>query len=371
MRIKKIQIKNFKSLVDFELEDLKPFCAFVGPNASGKSNIFEALEFLNVTCTSFHSAPLMFGGKSQILSFRKKALTSKNGFLDYIYFHCQFEDGFDFPAVCLFDLKDETNEGLGNIDSFNVIDDKIVSKNRIELDPLNVKDPRSRLAFKTEVQKLNLRYDNDYEQFIDNFSRIFVGKSQLKRTNQIQTKLAPDASNLSQVIGRIFEDDNNKSDFIEWLQIIIPEFKDIEIKQSNIDGSFEFFIYEKSSNKPFPKHLISDGTYNILALMAAVYQTDQPQFLCIEEPENGLHPQAIQLLVDFFREKCEKYGHHIWLNTHSQTLVRCMEIDELILVNKVDGETRAKQLTKEDEVNLKTDEAWLSNALGGGILWSK
>ena len=45
MRIKKIQIKNFKSLVDFELEDLKPFCAFVGPNASGKSNIFEALEF--------------------------------------------------------------------------------------------------------------------------------------------------------------------------------------------------------------------------------------------------------------------------------------------------------------------------------------
>jgi hypothetical protein len=39
--------------------------------------------------------------------------------------------------------------------------------------------------------------------------------------------------------------------------------------------------------------------------------------------------------------------------------------------NKVDGATRAKQLKKEDEINIKTDEAWLSNALGGGVLWSK
>ena len=132
-----------------------------------------------------------------------------------------------------------------------------------------------------------------------------------------------------------------------------------------------FFIYEKGTNKPFPRNLISDGTYNILALMASVFQNTQPQFLCIEEPENGLHPQAIELLVDFFREKCEEERHHIWLNTHSPTLVRCMEIDEIILINKINGRTIAKQLTKEDEINIKMDEAWLSNAFGGGILWSK
>jgi predicted ATPase len=169
----------------------------------------------------------------------------------------------------------------------------------------------------------------------------------------------------------IFENEAKRSDFIEWLRILIPEFKNIEIKKSNIDGSYDFLIYEKGSEKPFPRNLISDGTYNILSLMAAVYQNNQPQFLCIEEPENGLHPQAIELLVDFFREKCEEENHHIWLNTHSQTLVRCLEIDEIILVNKIDGATKAKQLTKDDEVDIRTDEAWLSNALGGGVLWSK
>ena len=72
MRIKKIQIKNFKSLVDFELQDLKPFCAFVGPNASGKSNIFEALEFTNFIFRYGFEAPDFFGGFQNTFSYQQK-----------------------------------------------------------------------------------------------------------------------------------------------------------------------------------------------------------------------------------------------------------------------------------------------------------
>ncbi len=74
MRIKKIHIRNFKSLVDFELEDLKPFCAFVGPNASGKSNIFEALEFTNYLTKYTHEAPSFFGGIQNIHSYNSIAI---------------------------------------------------------------------------------------------------------------------------------------------------------------------------------------------------------------------------------------------------------------------------------------------------------
>ena len=352
MRIKKIQIKNFKSLVDFELEDLKPFCAFVGPNASGKSNIFEALELLNFFFLYGKNASNLFGTKANLLSYHSIS--------QELRYHIVFNDGINIDYGFAF-AGDPSLSEVSIVTS--IYRDGLVLSDYI--------DKEKRKKSSAILEGKGKTYENDYEQFIDNFSRLFVGKSQLNRTNQMQSKLLPDASNLSQIIGRVFEDESIKTDFIEWLRIIIPEFKNISIKRSNIDGSLEFFLYEKSSNKPFPKYLISDGTYSILALMAAVYQTDQPQFLCIEEPENGLHPQAIQLLVDFFREKCEEHGHHIWLNTHSQTLVRCMEIDELILVNKVNGETKARQLTKDEEVNLKTDEAWLTNALGGGTLWSR
>jgi AAA15 family ATPase/GTPase len=355
MKIKKLQIKNFKSLVDFELENLKPFCAFVGPNASGKSNIFEALEFTNYLIRYANEAPRFFGGTDTIFTYHSSVQKPKILSFDY-YFKNDIRINFAAFVV-------ESNNNLfGQVSSSS-------APNRIS--GLAIRELDNRNQFIEDWKLQGNEYENEYEQFADNFSRIFVGKSSLNRTPSLNDKLSSDASNLPQIIGMIFEDVVKRDDFIEWLRILIPEFKKIEVKKSNIDGNYDFFIYEKGSEKPFSRNLISDGTNNILSLMAAVYQSSQPQFLCIEEPENGLHPQAIELMVDFFREKCEEEGHHIWLNTHSQTLVRCLEIDEIILVNKIDGATRAKQLTKKDEVNIKTDEAWLSNALGGGVLWSK
>lgn len=365
MKIKKLQIKNFKSLVDFELEDLKPFCAFVGPNASGKSNIFEALEFMNYVARFSLEAPGFFGGRNAVLSYQHRPVPPKPGLSggsdEAIEMDCRFDDGIDISFTGVFS---NVNEAYSNFAS--------------ALSPINspkglnaflIKDLIAREKFIRSWQEgAGNRYDNEYEQFIDGFSRIFVGNPALNRLPIINTKLSTDAANLANIIGSIFQNEENQSDFIEWLRILIPEFNKLEVKRSNIDGSYDFLVYEKGMNRPFPRHLISDGTYNILALLAAVYQSDQPQFLCIEEPENGLHPQAIELLVDFFREQCEEKGHHIWLNTHSQTLVRHMEIEEVILVNKVDGITKAKQLTKQYNVDIRTDEAWLTNALGGGVL---
>ena len=352
MQIKRLHIQNFKSLIDFQLEDLKPFCAFVGPNASGKSNIFEALEFTNYLIRYGNESVNFFGGLENIATY---LLRWKEAFdLDFEY---EFENTLSLE-FSLTAYPDGTHVLLS---SMQKIGDN-------ELSGHEIRDIVKRKSFIRQWLKAGKAYSNEYEQFADNFSRIFVGKSALNRTPAVNTRLSPDTSNLPQIIGTIFENEIKRNDFIEWLRILIPEFKNIEVKKSNIDGSYDFFIYERGSDKPFPKNLISDGTYNILSLMATVYQSNQPQFLCIEEPENGLHPQAIELLVDFFREKCEEEGHHIWLNTHSQTLVRCLEIDEIILVNKVDGATQAKQLRKEDEVDIKTDEAWLSNALGGGVL---
>jgi predicted ATPase len=362
MRIKKIHIQNYKSLVDFELDSPPPFCAFVGPNASGKSNIFEALEFMNYVARFGFEAPSFFGGGKNIFSFQKiKPMAEAWELAHTIEFALSFNDNINIGASTYF------NDSL---DTYGLSVDSPTEGDFIT-DFSHIQNTIKRERYKNDWKKAGNKYDNDYEIFVDNFSHVFIGNPKLIRINQPSSKLLSDASNLSQIIGRIFQDERKREDFIEWVQILIPEFQNIEVKKSNIDGSFEFFVYEKSSDKPFPKHLISDGTYNILALMAAVYQSSEPQFLCIEEPENGLHPHAIQFLMDFFREKCEDEGHHIWLNSQSPTLVRCLEIEEVILVNKIDGQTRAKRVTNMGDIDINTDEAWLTNALGGGTLWSK
>ncbi|MGZ8371488.1 MAG: AAA family ATPase, partial [Rhodoplanes sp.] len=47
----RIEIDGFKSFKDLKL-DLQPFTVVAGPNASGKSNLFDALRFLSQLASS-------------------------------------------------------------------------------------------------------------------------------------------------------------------------------------------------------------------------------------------------------------------------------------------------------------------------------
>jgi predicted ATPase len=204
-----------------------------------------------------------------------------------------------------------------------------------------------------------------------NFSRLFVGqeaKQKLNYTDDYQLSLA--AKNLEKVLKRVLTQPVLKNEIFEWLNLFVPEFKNVEVVANPFSGEETLLWYEHYAEKPFTKDLISDGTYNILAMLTAVYQSDdKPQFLCIEEPENGLHPQVAGELIDFFRIMCEERGHHIWLNTHSQSMIARLKPEEMIVVEKKQGKTQTTQYQGRDFHGLRMDEALLMNVLGGGLPW--
>ncbi len=177
------------------------------------------------------------------------------------------------------------------------------------------------------------------------------------------------SDNLEKVLKRILKEELKKEEIIEWLSLFIPEFEDVFVESSELSRTDTLIIKEKHSEKYFTKDLISDGTYNILAILTAIFQSDEPQFLCIEEVENGLNPKVVRELVHFFRNACEEKGHYIWLNTHSQTLLAELKEEELIIVDKKEGATQIKQFKTGDFFGLIADEALLTNVLGGGIPW--
>ncbi|CAG4991133.1 DNA replication and repair protein RecF [Dyadobacter sp. CECT 9275] len=344
MKIEKLRIKNFKSLVDLEIIEPNPFSVFVGANGVGKSNIFEALEFFYYVNSVYPDAPgnpkvsqkitfQMFDGVN-LLSFREQNRQAS------IELHV--EVGSIHSSIY--------STGSTENDLFYIVSDGTFSDRSFSE---NAKNGAANKLFK-------------------NFSRIFIGQSRLERINaQVRSneRLTITASNLEKVLKRLLFDENRREDMIDYLRLLIPEFERLEIHSDNIGGTDTLLIYEKGSDKPFNRSLISDGTYNILCLLTALYQSDEPQFLCIEEPENGLNPFVVKELVNLFRNACEEKGHYIWLNTHSQTLVEALTPDEIILVDKVNGETQVKQIKGMDLHGIPTDEAWFSGALGGGTPW--
>ncbi|MEZ0484716.1 AAA family ATPase [Fibrella aquatica] len=320
MQIKRLVIENFKSIERIELIEPNPFTVFVGPNGSGKSNIFEALEFMYLANATNDLVEDLFGGQE--------------GFLNRRSISNSVAVGVDLGGVTarfVYDTKNEEIEIGGKVDS--------------------------NATFSGNFKAL--------DKFLENFSRLFIKNTPLQKLSLNNNKrLSLAASNLEKVLKRILSNDVLKREIFEWLEIFVPSFKAVEI-----DDRDELHWFETAHRKYFTKDLISDGTYNILALLTAVFQSEEPQFLCIEEPENGLNPKVTRELVHLFRFACEEYGHYIWLNTHSQSLVSVLTPEEIILVDKVDGATKTKQVAGMNLHGLPMDEAWLSNALGGGIPW--
>ncbi len=336
MKIKSLKIDNFKTLLNFELIESNPFSVFVGANGVGKSNIFEALEYLNLNYfDSSHYPQELFGGQKTFLNFNKQS------------------DNLTIGIYC--------------------IDDNVTGNNSILL----IREPEKDQDEKTSGPKKGLAgpstIADDSElksQFILNFSRIFSTSKEANKLNLSSSdkKLNFNCDNLENVLKRVLENPLKALEIKEWLNLLRPGFSDIKIEKDISEKSFIQF-YEEGYEKPFGKNLISDGTYNILCLLTAIYQTDEPQFLCIEEPENGLNPYVIKELVKFFREQCKEKGHYIWLNTHSQTLVNQLQPQEIIIINKENGITVPRQIKDKNMHGLSMDEAWLTNVLGGGVPW--
>jgi AAA15 family ATPase/GTPase len=119
VKIKKLEIQNFKSLKDLALENPNPFSVFVGPNGAGKSNIFEALEF---TVLLSNTPPTI------VFSFYEKPsdVLQKEPFK----FNCDFEE---FSSEC---TLDKYNLGTENIEDSlyvkNFLDPTIAAPNRRE-----------------------------------------------------------------------------------------------------------------------------------------------------------------------------------------------------------------------------------------------
>ena len=81
MEIKSIEIKNFKSIVNIKIDNISNFSVFAGANGCGKSNFFEALEFVrDVVRNGGQEAIKKHNGYENIHSHKLRDINAKNYF---------------------------------------------------------------------------------------------------------------------------------------------------------------------------------------------------------------------------------------------------------------------------------------------------
>jgi predicted ATPase len=81
----------------------------------------------------------------------------------------------------------------------------------------------------------------------------------------------------------------------------------------------QFYLHESGLKTPVPATRLSDATMRFIAILALLLSPEPPPLLCIEEPEPGLHPDAVSLLCDLLVDVSTRT--QLIVTTHSDVLV--------------------------------------------------
>ena len=96
--IKKIRVKNFKSLEDVEIE-IKPLTFLFGPNSSGKSSFLKAMMFLSKNLFPLNTGKTIYKISDDVDLGSYKEIVTNNDESRNIIFEFDLGGEFDFPKI--------------------------------------------------------------------------------------------------------------------------------------------------------------------------------------------------------------------------------------------------------------------------------
>jgi len=389
----RIEIDGFKTFERFGL-DLQPLTAIDGPNASGKSNLFDALRFLSLLA-QHDIRTAMQGlrgepeelfrqtavGPSRCISFAVEVLLSRKG-VD------AFGTSYETPAQRLrYELK------LALVQTSDGVPRGIFVREE-HCRPIRRKDDRatylSGLSYNARVAPFIAMEESDailirqdgrqkhgrpvrlslkeasrtalstittaefphlyaLREILANIRFLEINPRAARNTNDRfeDRVLRPDASNLAAVLAHLKDQtatdnrpDGVLSDIAADLASLIPSVSRLEIKNDPQQRQYSFSL-GFTGDLIFSSRVISDGTLRLLALLTVLNDPSRRGTLCFEEPENGVHEGRVPMLVEFLRNAAnvstdpETPSFQILMNTHSPTVMAELHDKEIVAADSV------------------------------------
>ncbi len=176
--------------------------------------------------------------------------------------------------------------------------------------------------------------------------------------------LRPDASNLAAFLYWMQErQPAYYAQIIRTIQQVAPFFEDFALEPRRLNpNTIQLEWREKGSDAYFNAHSLSDGTLRFICLATLLLQPELPSVVIIDEPELGLHPYAITLLVSMLRSAAART--QVIVSTQSVPLINQLSPEDIIVVEREDEQSVFKRLDVQDL------SGWLEE-YGLGDLWEK
>lgn len=185
--------------------------------------------------------------------------------------------------------------------------------------------------------------------------------------------LHPDAGNLSEVLNSLAAGDPHRyAVLMRHLRTVFPEIEWVTTEISSQHAVAKVWnIPIETQRRDLAIHLFDSGTgiSQVLAILYAIVTSNDPQLICIDEPQSFLHPGAFRKLFEILRA----YPQHQYIvTTHSPSAL--LNTDRIFIARRNLQETKIVQVPAESQETsrdfLLEVGARLSDVFGAdSVLW--
>lgn len=176
----------------------------------------------------------------------------------------------------------------------------------------------------------------------------------------------PDGSNLPWVVDILAK--KHPRQFEAWkthLRTALPDLKHIDTVERTEDRH-RYLVLELENGLKVPSWSVSDGTLRLLALTLLAYLPDISGIFLIEEPENGIHPRAVETL---YQSLSSVYNAQVLLATHSPVILSIAKPENVLCFAKTpEGATDIVRGSDHPKLREWKGETDLGTLFASGVL---
>ena len=352
--ITRVVLKNYKSIAACDVR-LQPLTFLVGANGAGKSNFLDALRFVaDALNSSLDHALRNRGGINEV---RRRSGGHPNHFsirLDFI-----LPDGTTGHYAFRIGARPRGGYEVENevcvIQDADIFTPEVcfrVSKGAVTRTSVAVAPAAARDRLYLVKASGLLEFRPVYEAFSHmGFYKLNPDKIRDLQIPEAGAMLLRDGSNLTSVLARFSP--ATKRHIEKYLSKIIPGIHGVRVKELGHTETLEFRQNMAGAKYPwrFLANNMSDGTLRGLGILVALFQGNHDTrqritLVGIEEPELALHPAAIGVLLDGFRDAADET--QIVVTSHSPYLLadKGLNAESVLAVEAHDGNTVIAQMGK-------------------------
>ncbi|MDX8404708.1 MAG: AAA family ATPase [Mariprofundus sp.] len=163
------------------------------------------------------------------------------------------------------------------------------------------------------------------------------------------------------------------ADILNAVHLVMPFFDDflLDIAEFGEKQKVNLSWRQKESDFPMQPYHLSDGSIRFICLAVALLQPHPPSTIIIDEPELGLHPEAIAVLAELIQDASTRT--QVIVATQSPALINYFSIDDLVVVSRKNGQSTFERLNANDFAvwleDYSVGELWTKNVIAGGPVY--